>query len=47
MPNPCELRQRKYLINLIEQDHHAHKTAREARDGLLFVRDRVANLVWI
>ena len=22
MPSPCELRQRKYLNNLIEQDHH-------------------------
>ena len=28
MPSPCELRQRKYLNNLIEQDHRAHQTAR-------------------
>jgi transposase-like protein len=43
MPDPCELRQSKYLNNLIEQDHRAHQTVGQARDGLLFVRDGVAN----
>jgi transposase, IS6 family len=43
MPSPCELRQRKYLNNLIEQDHRAHQTAGQAWDGLLIVRDRMAN----
>ena len=33
MPDSCELRQRKYLNNLVEQDHREHQTAREARDG--------------
>jgi len=37
MPDACELRQSKYLNNLVEQDHRAHQTARQARDGLLFV----------
>jgi IS6 family transposase len=32
----CELRQRKYLNNLMEQDHRAHQTAGQTRDGLLF-----------
>jgi len=43
MPDLCELRQSKYLNNLVEQDHRAHQTAGQARDGLLFVRDGVAN----
>jgi len=37
VPGHCELRQRKYLNNLVEQDHRAHQTAGQARDGLLFV----------
>jgi len=44
MPSSCELRQRKYLNTIVEQDHRAHQTACEARDGLLFVRDCMANL---
>jgi IS6 family transposase len=32
-----ELRQVKYLNNVIEQDHRAHQTADQTRDGLLFV----------
>ena len=43
MPNPCELRQSKYLNNLIEQDHRAHQTVGQARDGLLFIRDGIAD----
>lgn len=31
----CELRQSKYLNNLVEQDHRAHQTARQTRDGFL------------
>jgi IS6 family transposase len=38
-----ELRQEKYLNNLIEQDHRAHQTVDEAGDGLFLVRDSVAN----
>jgi len=44
MPDPCELRQSKYLNNQIEQDHRAHHTVGQARNGLLFVRDRMADL---
>ena len=44
LPEAVELRQVKYLNNIVEQDHRAHQTARQARDGLLFVGDRVANL---
>lgn len=33
----CELRQSKYLNNLVEQDHRAHQTVGETRDGLLFI----------
>jgi hypothetical protein len=43
MPDSCELRQSTYLNNLIEQDHRAHQTTGQARDGLLFVRDCVAH----
>jgi transposase, IS6 family len=43
MPNTCDLRQSKYLNNLIEQDHRAHQTPDQARDGLLFVRDGMAH----
>ena len=39
----CERRQSKYLNNLIEQDHRAHQTAGETGNGLLFVRDGLAN----
>ena len=47
MPDSCELRQSKYLNNLIEQDHRAHQTVGQARDGLLFIRDGVANVARI
>jgi transposase, IS6 family len=43
MPDLCKLRQSNYLNNLVEQDHRAHQTAGQARDGLLFIWDRVAN----
>jgi transposase, IS6 family len=33
IPNYCELRQIKYLNNLIEQDHRAHQTLDEAWMG--------------
>ena len=36
LPASCELRQRKYLNNLIEQDHRVHQTPRQSRDGFLF-----------
>jgi transposase-like protein len=44
LPDVYELRQRKYLNNIVEQDHRAHQTIGQARDGLFFVRDRVADL---
>ena len=47
MSDACELRQSKYLNNLIEQDHRAHQTFGQARDGLLFVRDCLANFTGI
>ncbi|EFH80918.1 Integrase catalytic region [Ktedonobacter racemifer DSM 44963] len=34
LPENSELRQVKYLNNLIEQDHRAHQTVDEARDGV-------------
>ncbi|GHO62940.1 hypothetical protein KSC_018320 [Ktedonobacter sp. SOSP1-52] len=37
------LRQVKYLNSLIEQDHRAHQTGDQTRNGLFLVRDRVAN----
>jgi len=43
MPDSCELQQCKYLINIVEQDHRAHQTPGQARDGLLFVRDGMAH----
>jgi transposase-like protein len=43
LPQGCELRQSKYLNNLIEQDHRAHQTADQTRVGFLFVRDGGAN----
>lgn len=36
LPESVELRQVKYLNNLIEQDHRAHQTSRQTRDELLF-----------
>jgi len=33
LPQQVELRQVKYLNNVIEQDHRAHQTLNEARDG--------------
>jgi transposase-like protein len=47
MPEACELLQRKYLNNVVEQDHRVHQTARQARDGLLFVRDGMAHFARI
>ena len=47
MPDACELRQSKYLNNLVEQDHRAHQTVGQAGDGFLFVRDRLANVARI
>jgi hypothetical protein len=43
LPESVELRQVKYLNTLIEQDHRAHQTIDETWDGLLFVRDGLAN----
>jgi transposase, IS6 family len=43
LPESVELRQVKYLNNLIEQDHRAHQTAGQAGDGLLFLRNSRAN----
>jgi transposase-like protein len=43
LPEGVELRQVKYLNNLIEQDHRAHQTVDEAWDGLLLLRDSEAN----
>jgi transposase, IS6 family len=43
LPAACDLRQRKYLNNLVEQDHRFILPVGQARNGLLFVRDRVAN----
>ena len=37
IPEVCELRQSKYLNNLVEQDHRAHQTTSQAGDGLLFI----------
>jgi transposase-like protein len=39
----CELRQVKYLNNLIEQDHRFIKRLTRARDGLLFLPDGMAD----
>jgi len=47
IPESCELRQVKYLNNLIEQDHRAHQAVDEARDGFLLVGDGVANITRI
>jgi transposase, IS6 family len=47
IPNTCELRQVKYLNNLVEQDHRAHQTTRQTGAGLLFVGDGMANLARI
>ena len=44
LPACGELRQSNYLNHLLEQDHRAHQTARQAWDGLLFLRDRMANV---
>jgi transposase-like protein len=43
----CELRQSKYLNNLIEQDHRAHQMLGQTRHGLLFFRDSLANVAGI
>jgi len=47
LPEQVELRQVKYLNNLIEQDHRAHQTVDEACDGLLLVRNRLAHVTRI
>jgi transposase, IS6 family len=43
MSEASELRQSKYLNNLVEQDHRFIKRLVKGADGFLFVRDRVAN----
>ena len=43
LPDSSELRQSKYLNNLVEQESSLHLTAGQAGDGFLLVRDRVAN----
>jgi transposase, IS6 family len=43
----CELRQSKYLNNVVEQDHRAHQTPRQTRHGLLFFPNSLANLAGI
>jgi IS6 family transposase len=43
LPVSVELRQVKYLNNLIEQDHRAHQTVDQAWDGVFLVRDGMAN----
>ena len=47
LPESVELRQVKYLNNLIEQDHRAHQTLDETGNGLFLVRDGLANLTRI
>jgi transposase, IS6 family len=47
MPDSCELRQSKYLNNLIEQVHRFILPVGQARDGFLFIRDGVANCTGI
>jgi transposase, IS6 family len=47
IPQACELRQVKYLNNLVEQDHRFIKRLRHPRDGLLLVRDGMANITGI
>jgi IS6 family transposase len=47
LPASCELRQSKYLNNLIEQDHRFIKRLVKGADGLLFIRDGVANCTGI
>ncbi|GHO71619.1 hypothetical protein KSC_105110 [Ktedonobacter sp. SOSP1-52] len=42
-----ELRQVKYLNNLIEQDHRAHQTVDQTWNGLFLLRDGLANLTRI
>ena len=37
MPALCELRQSKYLNNVVEQDHRFMKRLVKGADGLLFV----------
>ena len=37
LPAACELRQSKYLNNLVEQDHRANQTTGQTRSGILFV----------
>jgi transposase, IS6 family len=37
IPQTCELRQVKYLNNLIEQDHRAHQALNKTRYGFLLV----------
>jgi transposase-like protein len=47
LPESCELRQVKYRGNLIEQDHRFIKRLRHPRDGLLLVRDSLANITGV
>jgi transposase, IS6 family len=43
----CELRQVKYLNNIVEQDHRAHQTTSETGTGLLFLRDGMQHVTRI
>jgi len=43
IPESCELRQVKYLDNVIEQDHRFIKRLKHPRDGLFLLRDSLAN----
>ncbi len=47
LPDYVELRQVKYLNNLIEQDHRFIKRLRHPWHGLFLVRDSVANITGI
>lgn len=43
----CELRQSKYLNNVVEQNHRAHQTTGQTRHGLFFIRDSLANIAGV
>jgi transposase-like protein len=47
LPKNVELRQVKYLNNLIEQDHRAHQTVGKAWNGLFLFQDGLANFTRI
>ena len=37
LPESCDLRQVKYLNNIVEQDHRAHQTTPQTGARLLFI----------